>query len=352
MSRILAILSQNIIQTNVQSHNGTLQASTSSLIPQIFDFSPRRPRPVDYALSFGNLLLIPFLLCTPLTPAWRVIRAAVFAPLTMAIWAHVIPLAKESVVDQWGSSTLMAFFMGRCLSMFVLYPPEENVYRVQVRKVSTKSDNRQANGHANGYLKDSKAPSPAGSTADQKSLDLQVEIIPPPWTVAKFYWANSLWWSWRGIGWSYAPPLPPSSTRRPFSRDSTRKQYLTYRLKHWLAFRILSEFVFLYINLSRDSPFFLHRPGAKLYTDMTQLERAVHSLIIVGWVIQSLERDHIHMSILFVSIGGIMGWEGEMWSPWGWPPMFGGFRDLWENPGLSFTWSRVRSALGLHIQPC
>lgn len=37
-----------------------------------------------------------------------------------------------------------------------------------------------------------------------------------------------------------------------------------------------------------------------------------------------------------------MGWEGEMWSPWGWPPLFGNFKELWRYPGLSTMWSRVR----------
>ena len=343
MSRILAILSQNIIQTTTPTSNNA--RPSSSFIPLFLDWTPRQPQPLDYALSFGNLLLIPLLLCTPLTPTWRIIRAAVFAPLTMIIWAHVIPLAKESMVDQWGSTTLMAWFMGRCLMMFVLYPLEESAYRLKARRQSSKSANGSANGHekgnggANGYVQTPKNRS--SHSAVSHETDLEAEPVPPPWTLAKFYWANSLWWSWRGIGWSYCPPLPPSSTRHPFSRDSTRKEYLIYRFKHWIIFRILSDFVFLYMNLSKDSPFFLDQPGAKLYTDMTQWERAKHSLIIVGWVIQSLDRDHIHMSFVFVGLGGLMGWEGEMWSPWGWPPMFGGFRDIWENPGLSFTWSRV-----------
>ena len=209
----------------------------------------------------------------------------------------------------------------KTLEILIFFPAEENVFRVR----------RASKNH----LKPSAEP--------QGAVELVPEPIPRPFTLHKFYWGLSLFWSWRGIGWNYACPLPASSLRRPYSRDSTRREFLIARLRQVLIIWFCWDFSRTYTNLTPASIYLGGRPGiAPLYADLAIWEKAIHSILMSTRIIIDTERSFLMCSVLMVGIGGLMGWEGELWEPYGWPPLFGTVRDLWISPGLATMWSKVR----------
>ena len=301
---------------------------------------PHHATPTDLVVSLGLVVVFPLFLTTPLTPGWRLIRGAIFAPLSASVFLYIILfIAHNDFVDQWGVPILMFWFAFQCLSFLLFWPPEEHVYRLRpAPKVESLkiSEGKLVNGFkANGH-----APS-AHEAHTSPPVDLLPEPIPPPWTWAKFCWATSLWWSWRCIGWSNSCILPPSARRHPYTRQSSRKDYLVERFKFFIITWLARDFVRAYVVFSRVAPFFQDMPGAKPYVEMNTLERAHVSLVVVAWVWLSMEKSHVPASMLCVGLGGIFGWEGEIWEPWGWPPLFGGLGDFWTYPSLSHAWSRV-----------
>jgi hypothetical protein len=207
------------------------------------------------------------------------------------------------------------------METFIFFPPEENVFRLR------------------GVRKHHQSLEPTAQT--QKS-ELVPEPIPQPFTLHKFYWGLSLFWSWRGIGWNYACPLPKSSLQRPYSRDSSRREFLIARLRKTIFTWFCWDLFRTYTNLTPATIYLSGQPGiAPLYANLAIWEKAIHSILISARIILDTERAFLMSSIMMVSIGGFMGWEGELWEPYGWPPLFGTFGDLWTSPGLATMWSKV-----------
>lgn len=221
-----------------------------------------------------------------------------------------------------GTDAALVAFAFRALELLVFFPAEENVFRL-------KSDEpRETNAKHHNHVDE---------------IELAPEPIPEPFTFAKLYWGMSLVWSWRGVGWNYCCPLPYSAQRHPYTRTSSRREYLKVRLINtvllWIAWDIFRTIT----NLSSAAHYLSPRAGipAPAYRDWSILEKALCSIIIPARIVIDTEKTHLMMSVVFVSIGGYMGWEGEIWSPYGWPPLFGSFGDLFTYPGLAMMWSRV-----------
>jgi hypothetical protein len=210
----------------------------------------------------------------------------------------------------------------RSLELLVCFPPEENVYRLREAR------------------KDRLTPEP--KFTPNKSIDLLPEPIPEPFTLAKLYWALSLSWSWRGIGWNYSCPLPESSRVHPFTRTSTRRSFIITRIKRSLGVWFCWDLFRTLTNLTPASTYLSGTPGfAPPYSSLSTIERAIFSFIVSTRIIIDTERSYCMASVLLVGIGGCMGWEGEIWSPWGWPPLFGSIGQIWKSPGLATMWSKV-----------
>lgn len=172
------------------------------------------------------------------------------------------------------------------------------------------------------------------------------EPVPPPWSLARFYWAWSLVWTHRGLGWNFSPPLVPAADHPPFRRGSSRKHFVIRQLRDFFINLLLIDIIRTYMNNdpSASAFFSLHQPH---YSDLTQWQRAVFSTCVALRVCLGMNKSYFISSIFMVSLGEHMGWEGEMWSTWGWPPLYGTLRDIWVYPGLSVAWSRVSNNLAL-----
>lgn len=286
----------------------------------------------DVLLAFAAIYLVILSLVTPPTPTWRLVRAGIVTPIaSFAFFYFGFYPSFQNYTDQWGTPVLTFYAIIHTFELLVFFPAEEYSYRVLPRsptavKLSPKAD-----------------ATPNGSASTSKGLGTEwyIEAVPAPWTWKKFWWASSLFWGMRGIGWNFAPPLPSSSLRPPFTPGSSRKRYVWVRLGEYIIGWILLDLVRSYMNLSSGAAFFSGRPGSPDYTDLTRLQRAIYSICVVTRIVLGMERSHVACGIIFVTIGGIMGWETETCSPWGWPPLFGGFQELWRHPGLSQMWSRV-----------
>ena len=311
-------------------------------LPDFFSSTPRKADGLDTIFGFALMYLVVFALVTPPTPGWKFVRAGIVAPFVTAgfIWMPVYRLVKDWT-DQWGTIVLFTFFAIRTLELLVFFPAEENVYRVVPTKEGvtiTLPPKVPAELNGNGH---GPAPKTNKTRTATRPETMTAEPVPPPWTFAKFCWANSLWWSWRGIGWNYASPLPNSSLQSPFTRNSTRTSYITHRVSEFIFKMTILDFVRAWMNCSSASAFFSGRPGSPTYVDLTQVQRAVYSMTQAIRTVTGMEISHIPVSIGMVAMGGMMGWEGELWSTWGWPPLFGTFGDVWRSPGLSQMWSKV-----------
>lgn len=221
------------------------------------------------------------------------------------------------------------------LELLVFFPAEENLYRLkpskrfELKHTPSATSDEHTNGLSNGH------------TTTTSKADLVAEPLPPPWTMAKFWWASSLWWSWRGIGWNYTCSLPTTSRSHPFSHSSSRLAYIRRRLTFYILGWFLHDLTRSFMNVGPYSSFFGGHQGAPNYNDLSVGQKALFSICVVTRIVTGMEESSVACGLIFVSIGGVMGWEGEFWSPWGWPPIYGSLADLWRHPGLSSMWSRV-----------
>ncbi|WVR08190.1 hypothetical protein IAU60_005236 [Kwoniella sp. DSM 27419] len=282
--------------------------------------------PVPFTLAFGALLAHNLVLLSPCTPGWKAIRAGIISPVILVIYGWIILCTcDESNFETWGVSILLAGFCMRVLEYLVFFPPEEHCHRIvpqsQLRPASK--------GHAKHSTSTDTDP-------------FVPEPVPPPFTWAKFCWAASLWWSYRGIGWNTVCPLPSSSLQRPYTRSSGRLSFLARQTVNWVVFYLIDDLCKASMYLSSASAFFTEAQGiAPPYTSLSQLERAWYSTMVAVDVWFGLLKSHIVVGCLCVAFGGLMGWESEMFAPWGWPPLFGSLSELWKHPGLSTMWSRT-----------
>ncbi|OWZ54431.1 hypothetical protein C349_03549 [Cryptococcus neoformans var. grubii Br795] len=298
-----------------------LLSSLLALLP------PQHPvTPFDYNLGFINAFLTTVILSLPHHGPWRLFRIAIAAPLISTIWGYLmfIPVT-ESNYDHWGIPILLLSFIFRTYELLVFFPAEEHTHRFIPRLNPRPPPNVSA-------LK------PPSSSNDTQPL--VPERVPAPFTLAKFYWATSLWWSWRGVGWNYCCPLPSSSRREPYTKGSPRRAYFFSRLTFIAAAWLFYDFMRSLMNLTSARAFF-HPNPTLTYADLTLGQKAIYSIMVVTRTWYGLNLPHVLAALLCVGIGGLMGWEGEMWSPWGWPPLFGNFTELWRYPGLSTMWSRT-----------
>jgi len=260
-----------------------------------------------------------------------------------------VPIPKD-YEDLWGTSMLFVFFALKTLEMLVFFPPEESCHRVRPVLVAVRlgvpTTLEPQNAQINGRVRDSPKSTSGKANGQKDRLELVSEPVPPPWTMAKFYWASSLWWSWRGIGWNFAPPLSPSRRNHPFLPSSSRKAFLISQLTYFGFGLVLQDIVRSFMNCSSSSPFFAGRQGiAPPYSSLTVQQKALYSTCVVVRIVTAMEESWVEVACIFVAIGGIMGWEGEIWEPWGWPPLYGSLGDVWKHPGLSTAWSRVGSEI-------
>ena len=213
-------------------------------------------------------------------------------------------------------------FIMRTLEYTVL-PPERNLYRLKPAPITHSSCSNTLD--------------PPTTAAYHLTPALLPEPLPPPWTLAKACWSLSLFSSWRGIGWNFASPISRAADRPPFTRSSTRKSFIIYWLKVYPWTFFVHDLTRTYMSLIR-SDFFM---GTTRYTEMNLMGQVGCSLAVIGRVWYVLYAGYIPAAILAVMVGGWMGWKGEFWEPWSWPPIFGDIAEVWRYPGLSTLWSRV-----------
>lgn len=322
---------------------------------------PRRMTYWDPVLGFLIIALHILALLPPPTRGWRLARAAL-APFIAGtwIWLGYVPILRTRQ-DRWGSNLLFCescltraaradmpdmgaapsrhasaregtrldprpltpgHFAFRAFEHLVVFPPEFEVYRLRPRGKPT-----NGNGHGPAKMANNAHPT------------LEPEPIPAPWTWAKLEWAASLWWSWRGIGWNYAPSLTESQARPPFTRDTPRRQHLIYRALCLLGVYAVDSAAARYMLVGMPQFFVTH---TLKYADLTTRQRAAVSLATVARILASLEFSHLQLGLVAVAVGELFGLEGELWEPWGWPAMFGSLQDIWRNPGLNYVWAKVR----------
>ncbi|ODN78597.1 hypothetical protein L202_04202 [Cryptococcus amylolentus CBS 6039] len=295
-------------------------------LTHIFSYLPP-PRPVvplDYNLGFFNILLTALVLAAPHTGGWKLFRIGVAAPFISALWVYLafVPVTICNY-DHWGIPVLLASFVARTFELLVFFPAETHTHRLVPRKP---------------LPVDSTKLSPVAITSE--NTPLVPEQVPPPFTLAKLYWAASLWWSFRGLGWNYCCPLPASSRKAPFIKGSSRKEFFIAQAKFFALAWIWHDLMRTIMVFTEAADFFL--PGATMsYDDLSFGQRALYSIIVVSRTWYGLNLAHVTSSCFIVALGGLLGWEGEIWSPWGWPPLFGNFAELWKYPGLSTMWSRT-----------
>lgn len=286
---------------------------------------------IDFLAFVSGMYIVVLALLAPPTPAWRLFRAAAAAPFASLFFCYVAVYAKAKCYeDQWGTILFATWWTVHAFELLVFFPAEEYCYRVTPRPrtpaTSPGPEDRGSN-------------CPTLITTD--GAGWSIEPVPQPWTWAKFWWAHSLWWSMRGIGWNFAPALPPSFRKPPYSPGSSRRQFVYARLRRYALNWILTDLLRSFANLSSASAFYSGKPGAPTYADLTQLQRGIYSTCMVLRIAFGMDRTHIPFGVVMVTLGGIMGWETELCSPWGWPPLFAPLSDTWKHPGLSRMWSRV-----------
>jgi len=295
-----------------------LTASIMVALTTIYPLSPHPMRLIDMALFPLANLITAIALLGPARPAWQMIRKGFLAPLAVGIHLYfgyfAVPVSYE---DHWGQMIFSSAWAFRVLQHLVFFPAEDHCFRVKPR-----------------------ANDENGQGSDTNPLVLVAEPVPAPWTRARFYWAWSLSWSLRGIGWNYTPPLVPAANGHPFLRGSSRSAFVAYQLRKLLINTLAIDIIRTYMNVNPSASAFFssHQPH---YAGLTQWQRAVLSTCVALRTCLGIVKSFYMGSIFLVLIGGCMGWEGEMWSPWGYPPVFGSLQDTWRLPGVSTAWSRV-----------
>ncbi|WRT69570.1 uncharacterized protein IL334_006558 [Kwoniella shivajii] len=308
------------------------------LSPVLSRLPPLHPKsPFDYNLAFGSIALIILTLSAPHTGGWKLFRAGIAAPISISVFGYII-LCAEDVYDinHWGVAILMSTFMMRISEFFIFFPPEENCHRL----VPKSRLHPTSTSHLETTATTTTAPRQDEKEEQEEQEVLTPEPVPQPFTLSKLYWATSLWFSYRGVGWNTVCPLGGSSRRHPYLRKSTRKSFIKHNIKIYILYYLIDDF-FRAIRNIYSAPFFSGLPGSPTYDSLTQIERAINSTAVVVKVWFVLVNSHILWGMTCVIVGGILGWEGEMFTPWGWPPLFGDLHELWRYPGLSTMWSRT-----------
>ena len=269
-------------------------------------------------------------LATPSTHPWILLRRSVLFPAVACAYAWVIWVPIWPVrEDQWGVTSLLSDFdsvpkrQSLTAVVFILrviehacFVPEVHVYRLRPSS-GTRSE-------------------PATSDTDNPTLAR--EPVPPPFTLSKILWALSLFSSWRGIGWNFTVPLSIAGRQHPYKRTSTRRQFVLTGAAMIPLLYLVNDASRTYMKYSA-SHFF---SGKTAYAELTLGQTITYSLAVVARVWWILQAVVVPLSIGCVLVGGYMGWEGDFWAPWAWPPTFGSIAELWRFPGLSTLWSRVR----------
>jgi len=290
--------------------------------------------PFDLLIAISSIFLVQLTLVSdPALPYIKLIRQGIITPLVISgyIYCSWWGIQKDRE-DIWGGAGGFTFDSIKALELLVSFPAEEHVYRLkQLPSAKTES---KSQGRVDGKK-------------DDQSLTEKLipEPVPPPWTFSKLWWAMSLWWSWRGIGWNYSCPLPAHSRQHPYLPSSRRSTFFLVQTARLVVGWMIWDLARSFMNVSSAAPFFSALPGAPSYQDLRISQKVVYSSCIAIRIAYNVERSNIILGLIGVSIGGVMGWEGEFWSPWGWPPVFGNPRDVWEQPGLSAMWSKVSERL-------
>lgn len=242
--------SRPLMQGSVRPQEGNMTRWDLSTDGRYYDIRAhaRHVAPTDFLPLVGficfNCLLIA---ATPPTPAWKRVRAAVFPfMLSYQLW-FVTSTYELPWYRCWGNATGQLWHTVKALEVLVFYPPEDHCYRIKPQgketakrnQLDVKDDAGRARENGHGV-----AVRDGDSSGMQAPPTLVPESIPPPFTLVKLYWAFSLWFSQRGIGWNYVAPLPASSMRHPFTRKSSRRAYLVNRVIYLLC-------VYLACNLTR-----------------------------------------------------------------------------------------------------
>lgn len=286
----------------------------------------------DVLILFAAIHIVIIALITPPTPSWKLVRAGIAAPLAAGLFLYfgLYPIQK-CYEDQWGTGCITLYQACHAFELLLFFPAEDYCYRVLPQPAL----NMQLPSEALRVISDPR------STPEKRGYVWKAETVPAPWTWEKFWWAHSLWWSMRGIGWSFSPTLPAQSLKDPYIPGSSRKRFVYTRCRRYLFNWIITDLLRAFMNLSSASEFFGGRPGSTTYASLSQFQRAIYSICVVSRVALGMDRSHIPTGVIMVTLGGMFGWETELCSPYGWTPLFGGITDIWKYPGLSQMWSRV-----------
>ncbi|WWC92944.1 uncharacterized protein L201_007907 [Kwoniella dendrophila CBS 6074] len=296
--------------------------------------APHTKQPSDVILGLSTIMLIICTLTTPHTGGWKLFRMGIVTPFAIGVFVYLTFVQIEAdEMTHWGTSILFSIFVMRLFEYFFFFSPEEHCHRmIPKSRLHSQIKSIKSNGLESGE----KAEHLTLTTNEEDDI-LVPEPVPAPFTLEKFYWAWSLWWSYRGIGWNFQCPLPSSSLAEPYTRKSTRKEWWFKTAKFYLLAYLLDDF-FRSIRNIYAADFF---SGQRSYDDLSQFERGLFSTAVVIRVWYGLNNSWCATALMFVPLGYYMGWEGELTTPWGWPPMFGALSNLWKHPGLSTMWSKT-----------
>lgn len=133
------------------------------------------------------------------------------------------------------------------------------------------------------------------------------EPIPPPWTLSKLSWGLSLVWSYRGIGWNYSCNLPYSFLAPPYSRTSSRRDFLWKAVGMFVLVTLVDDLTRTLMNLSPASSFF-SLPRKIGYIDLTQWERGVCSTLVLIRIWRSVEWYYL---LIIICVPRWDSWDGR-----------------------------------------
>ncbi|WWC95538.1 hypothetical protein V866_002403 [Kwoniella sp. B9012] len=291
---------------------------------------PHPRQPTDLVIAFGTIFFMQLMLSTPHTGGWGLLRMGIVAPICFGAFTYLITCQVENDdITHWGGSILSFIYMMRILEYFVFFPPEQHCHRIIPRsQLHPPVRSFKPPVHDNDHR-----PSEAEGEV------LIPEAVPQPFTLAKFYWAGSLIWSYRGIGWAHQCPLPRSSTEHPYTRKSSFKEWLKIQLPYYIATHLMEDLCRAIRNVVGKD--FFSGPDHIPYDSLSQSQRALYSIAVVSRVHFGLILTWFHTAVCMIVLGKMLGWKGELWEPWGWPPMFGSLENLWVHPGLSTMWSKT-----------
>nr|XP_019009226.1 uncharacterized protein I206_05873 [Kwoniella pini CBS 10737]OCF48007.1 hypothetical protein I206_05873 [Kwoniella pini CBS 10737] len=302
---------------------GYIQIPLYELVSRLPTPHPQNGLDVFIGLATVHLMILTHL--TPHTGGWRLFRMGIIAPLCLTGFGYiVVGQIEKDDLTHWGTCVLMCIYSMRVLEYFVFFPAEENCHRIVPRS------------QIHPRAKSTHLMTPESNELEDDEV-LIAEPVPAPFTLKKLYWSWSLIWSYRGIGWNYQCPLPSESTNHPFSRKSSRLSWGYATIRYYIIGYLIDDF-FRSIRNIYGKEFFA---GNIPYNTLNQFERGLYSTAVVIRVWFGLIHSWTISAIIFVTLGGILGWNDEIFAPWGWPPMFGSLNQLWKHPGLSTMWSKT-----------